>query len=240
MASEAASPGEAAPHDGLNASPVPQGVALVLLTALGAYAVVTLDGAGLLPRWLSILVSGAGEDGAGAPRWIVVLQLGGFVAFLVLCAAQAAVAATERAIVRGGASARQPQLFRAAGLPASWSHILATGAPGLPRPDLEVVLGQHEEARLSLLRITLAAFPTSGFIGTVLGIRQAIGPLRGLVDEGASADDFATSLGGVIGGLELAFDTTLVGLVLLLVGSFVLGAVTLLVRASHAAALARC
>lgn len=65
----------------------------------------------------------------------------------------------------------------------------------------------------SLLTGFIWAIPVLGFIGTVLGLSQAIGAF-GLTLEG-SADMAAvkTSLQGVTGGLATAFETTLVALV---------------------------
>jgi hypothetical protein len=52
-----------------------------------------------------------------------------------------------------------------------------------------------------------------GFIGTVLGITQAIG---GLSDSVAVTDVAGGGFDGVLAGLQFAFDTTLVGLVLVI------------------------
>lgn len=55
--------------------------------------------------------------------------------------------------------------------------------------------------------------PVSGFIGTVLGVSQAIGPLGGMISDGTSAQINPDAIAQVLQGLNVAFDTTLVGLV---------------------------
>ena len=61
---------------------------------------------------------------------------------------------------------------------------------------------QHES--YSLVRIILWAIPILGFLGTVIGITMAIGNL--------SPEQLTTSLKEVVGGLQVAFDTTALAL----------------------------
>ncbi len=86
----------------------------------------------------------------------------------------------------------------------------AQGPRGQEIAQLLEMLGQPQQQALAPLTFAIWALPMLGFIGTVLGISQAIG---GLAQGPAvlAADD--AGLGGVFGGLAFAFDTTLVGLV---------------------------
>jgi len=62
------------------------------------------------------------------------------------------------------------------------------------------------------------AIPVLGFIGTVLGLSEAIGGFVQVVkSDSANADLLIKSLGGVTGGLSIAFETTLIALVIALV-----------------------
>lgn len=63
----------------------------------------------------------------------------------------------------------------------------------------------------ALTKVFLWAIPILGFIGTVLGLSQAIG---GLSLDMNDVPKMMASLGGVTSGLGTAFDTTLLGLVL--------------------------
>lgn len=63
--------------------------------------------------------------------------------------------------------------------------------------------------RYSLVRILIWAMPMLGFLGTVLGISQALGGLNFGADK-----DFADVMGGLQASLYVAFDTTAVALTL--------------------------
>ena len=56
-----------------------------------------------------------------------------------------------------------------------------------------------------------------GFIGTVIGLADAVGGFGNVVSQGASIEELKTALGGVTGGLSVAFETTLIALILALV-----------------------
>ena len=56
------------------------------------------------------------------------------------------------------------------------------------------------------------AIPVLGFIGTVLGLSDAIGSFTGVLNNGDDLSAVVTALGQVTGGLATAFDTTLVAL----------------------------
>ena len=69
----------------------------------------------------------------------------------------------------------------------------------------------------SLLKVFIWAIPILGFIGTVLGISAAVGGFNGDLNAAEDISVLTESLSGVTGGLALAFDTTLVALVLSLI-----------------------
>lgn len=64
--------------------------------------------------------------------------------------------------------------------------------------------------------------PVLGFIGTVLGLSQAIGGFGGVLTKSQEVADITSALKNVTAGLSVAFDTTLVGLVAALVLQFLL------------------
>lgn len=61
------------------------------------------------------------------------------------------------------------------------------------------------------------AIPVLGFIGTVLGLSQAVGGFGSVVAGGADLTALKNALGGVTGGLATAFETTLIALVAALI-----------------------
>ena len=69
----------------------------------------------------------------------------------------------------------------------------------------------------TVLKGFIWAIPVLGFIGTVLGLADAVGGFGKVVAQGAGIEELKTSLGGVTGGLAVAFETTLIALVLALV-----------------------
>ncbi len=72
------------------------------------------------------------------------------------------------------------------------------------------------ETSYSLLQAFVWAIPVLGFIGTVLGLSEAIGAFSGVLAGAASVSEIATALQEVIAGLATAFETTLVALVMAL------------------------
>ena len=84
----------------------------------------------------------------------------------------------------------------------------------------ELLMSQSEidahtvHSSYSLLKVFIWAIPILGFIGTVVGISDAVGGFAG--ELGASNDISALKdkLGGVTAGLGVAFDTTLLALVM--------------------------
>ena len=86
-------------------------------------------------------------------------------------------------------------------------YFSANEAPGQTHQVLTSMtdLEMHDvDLRYTLLRYLAWVIPTIGFIGTVLGIAEALGVLNGA--------DMATAMDAVIGNLAMAFDTTLVAL----------------------------
>lgn len=73
------------------------------------------------------------------------------------------------------------------------------------------------ETSYSLLKGFIWAIPVLGFIGTVLGLSQAIGGFGGVLGETDDISQIAASLQVVTGGLATAFETTLAALVAALV-----------------------
>ncbi len=65
----------------------------------------------------------------------------------------------------------------------------------------------------SLLHGFIWAIPVIGFIGTVVGLGDAIGAFGRTLQAGADMEAIRTSLEGVTAGLSTAFDTTFVALV---------------------------
>lgn len=73
----------------------------------------------------------------------------------------------------------------------------------------------QQQRRYSLVRIVIWATPMLGFLGTVLGISQALGGIQVGPDN-----DFSAMLGGLRESLYVAFDTTALALVLSIVLMF--------------------
>lgn len=69
------------------------------------------------------------------------------------------------------------------------------------------------ETSYSLVQGFVWAIPVLGFIGTVVGLSEAISSFSGVLTEAEQVDQLATALRGVTAGLATAFETTLVALV---------------------------
>ncbi len=76
---------------------------------------------------------------------------------------------------------------------------------------------EQQHSSYSLLGGFIWAIPVIGFIGTVLGLSEAIGSFGATMDAGGDAETLKDSLKGVTGGLSTAFETTLIALVAALV-----------------------
>lgn len=70
------------------------------------------------------------------------------------------------------------------------------------------------EASYALIRVFVWAVPTLGFIGTVIGIGAAVGGFSETLEAASSLEGMKESIGTVTGGLGVAFDTTLLALVM--------------------------
>lgn len=70
------------------------------------------------------------------------------------------------------------------------------------------------ESSYSVPRILVWAIPLLGFIGTVIGISQAVSGFSGFLEEAGEIDQIKEGIGTVTGGLAVAFDTTLLALLL--------------------------
>jgi biopolymer transport protein ExbB/TolQ len=70
------------------------------------------------------------------------------------------------------------------------------------------------ESSYTLLRVFIWALPILGFIGTIIGISQAVLGFSGSLDQAEDLAVLKQSLYDVTGGLALAFDTTLLALVM--------------------------
>jgi len=75
----------------------------------------------------------------------------------------------------------------------------------------------------SLLKVFLWAIPILGFIGTVMGLSTAVSSLS--MGDNADPAALKESINNLTGGLAIAFDTTLLGLILSMLMSFPLAAV---------------
>ena len=70
------------------------------------------------------------------------------------------------------------------------------------------------ESSYTLVRVFIWAVPILGFIGTVIGIGSAVGGFSESVGAAVDLAVMKESIGNVTGGLGVAFDTTLVALVM--------------------------
>ncbi|BAQ64715.1 MotA/TolQ/ExbB proton channel family protein [Geminocystis sp. NIES-3709] len=70
------------------------------------------------------------------------------------------------------------------------------------------------ESSYALPRILVWAIPLLGFIGTVLGISQAVNGFNGFLDNSAEIEQIKEGITTVTTGLAIAFDTTLLALFL--------------------------
>jgi biopolymer transport protein ExbB/TolQ len=70
------------------------------------------------------------------------------------------------------------------------------------------------DASYALVRVFVWAVPTLGFIGTVIGIGSAVGGFSETLEAASSLEGMKESIGTVTGGLGVAFDTTLLALVM--------------------------
>ncbi|MDH4248820.1 MAG: MotA/TolQ/ExbB proton channel family protein, partial [Deltaproteobacteria bacterium] len=76
------------------------------------------------------------------------------------------------------------------------------------------------ESSYAIVHVFLWAIPILGFIGTVMGIGDAVSEFAGFIQTAEGGGQFSaqmrTALGGVTGGLAVAFNTTFLALVLVI------------------------
>lgn len=70
------------------------------------------------------------------------------------------------------------------------------------------------ESSYSFPRILIWAIPLLGFIGTVIGISSAVAGFSGFLEDAGNIDQIKEGIGEVTTGLAIAFDTTLLALLL--------------------------
>ncbi|WNC32564.1 MULTISPECIES: MotA/TolQ/ExbB proton channel family protein [unclassified Thermosynechococcus] len=70
------------------------------------------------------------------------------------------------------------------------------------------------DASYTIPRVLVWAIPLLGFIGTVVGISQAVSGFSSFLETAQDVNQIKEGIGGVTTGLAVAFDTTLVALVL--------------------------
>jgi biopolymer transport protein ExbB/TolQ len=80
--------------------------------------------------------------------------------------------------------------------------------------------GNAASSSYSIVKVCNWAIPILGFIGTVIGIGSAVSGLGGGNMAGADLSALKEQLGAITGGLGVAFDTTLVALVMSIFISF--------------------
>lgn len=74
--------------------------------------------------------------------------------------------------------------------------------------------GSAIDSSYTVIRSLIWTIPILGFIGTVIGLSQAIGSFTDVLSAtGSDASSIKSKLGPVVGGLATAFETTLVALV---------------------------
>ncbi|MBM4004064.1 MAG: MotA/TolQ/ExbB proton channel family protein [Planctomycetes bacterium] len=82
----------------------------------------------------------------------------------------------------------------------------------------DIETGRQQDS-YSLVRIVVWATPMLGFLGTVMGITEALGDLS--ENAGALASSPETAIQGLLGGLYVAFDTTALALTLSMILMFI-------------------
>jgi biopolymer transport protein ExbB/TolQ len=78
----------------------------------------------------------------------------------------------------------------------------------------------HVESSYTVIKVFIWAIPILGFIGTVMGISDAVGGFSGELQTAQDISVIKDKLGQVSGGLGVAFDTTLVALIMSLLVMF--------------------
>ena len=102
-------------------------------------------------------------------------------------------------------------------------HFRARGS----NPEVASMLNMQSEidaaanaASHTMVKVFLWAIPIMGFIGTVMGISESVTSLAGGMSGAESMEGMKESIKAVTSGLGIAFDTTLVALVMSIILSF--------------------
>jgi len=117
-----------------------------------------------------------------------------------------------------GARGDRRSLVDGRGEPSAFSQLLAGRSPklttvlsaGADRKLFEAHFSYGRQCLMSPLRFAQWGFPVVGFIGTVIGVSDAVRQLPKAIRGGRIEE---SSLNGVLDGLHVAFDTTFIGLV---------------------------
>ena len=79
--------------------------------------------------------------------------------------------------------------------------------------DVAIADEKYIEGTYTVVKGLIWAIPVTGFIGTVLGLSEAVGGFGKVITKGVDIEAMKTSLSGVTSGLAVAFETTLIALV---------------------------
>ena len=104
----------------------------------------------------------------------------------------------------------------------AFEHVDRSGTAAELNDELKYladVEAAKQQESYSLVRIVIWATPMLGFLGTVMGITEALGDLSANAKLLATSID--TAIQGLLGGLYVAFDTTALALVLSMVLMFI-------------------
>ncbi|MFO0902090.1 MAG: MotA/TolQ/ExbB proton channel family protein [Pirellulales bacterium] len=116
--------------------------------------------------------------------------------------------------------ARQSHLARR--LRDALTHVKRAGSSAELNDELKYLAdvdAAKQQESYALVRIVIWATPMLGFLGTVMGITEALGDLSANAKLLATSID--TAIQGLLGGLYVAFDTTALALVLSMVLMFI-------------------
>lgn len=78
--------------------------------------------------------------------------------------------------------------------------------------DVQLTIAKIENS-LMIPKLLIWAMPMLGFLGTVLGISQAVAGFSGVLDNSSDPSALRSSLSTVTSGMGIAFDTTILGIV---------------------------
>lgn len=79
--------------------------------------------------------------------------------------------------------------------------------------DFAIADEKYTEGTYTVVKGLIWAIPVTGFVGTVLGLSDAVGGFGQVISQGVDIEIMKNSLSGVTSGLAVAFETTLIALV---------------------------